>query len=176
MQLPIDILIEDFEKGLRLIDQFDKKTLDDQGHRATGRLIDSLRSESFYQNGKIIGLQFMESYGRRVDTGLRPDQIPSLEDYQRDYPSWVRTVKPGLSETEVERFIYNIWRKHKREGMPTESSKRFSKTGKRTDWIKIGDQYVQDNIFGEFFTDRFLEALLDFSFRLLAESPVLQRV
>lgn len=42
----------------------------------------------------------------------------------------------GKSEREAQRIAFAIASKHKREGMPTKASRRFSKTGKRTGFIE----------------------------------------
>lgn len=138
--------IERFNQGLALLVAFDRKTLEDQGHRFTGKLINSIHYE-IEINGNRIQAEFIaEDYGIDLDEGLPPSLIGSLDEYQRDtqFREWVKVVL-GKSDEEVDSTIFYIWRKWKQEGFPTQNSRRFSKTGERINWIKIGTENFETN-------------------------------
>lgn len=143
-----DTLIENFQKGLDFIIDLDRQRLVDQGHVATGRLKNGLKTKVYLNGEKLTADFMMESYGIDLDQGVPASRIRySLTDLE----SWAKIVRPDLSSKQRKRFVYNTWRKHKREGMPTRASLAFSKTGERLNWIKRGDEIVEerfDELFG----------------------------
>ena len=164
-----DILITELENLANNLDQFDRKTLDDQGHRATGRLINSLKSEvNLIGNNRLELVQFMESYGRYVDTGFAfRIGITRWLEVARD---WGRAVQPGLDDEQLTKFLSAVWSKARQEAkVPTSGSLAFSKTGERTNWIKNGDSYADEKVNQILTSDRYLNALLNEVFRPLEE-------
>lgn len=163
------ILIDDFIKGLDRVVEYDKQTVTDQGHVATGKMRDSISKRFKVEGDYIIGFNEVIDYGVDVSTGLKPSEVNYTPDEIED---WAKIVKPDLSDSEIARFAINTWKKHNKYGIPLESSKAFSKTGKRTDWIPIGDKYVEDNFDTLFPVERFLDRLLTESMEILKETAI----
>jgi len=121
-----------------------------QGHRLTGALIDSVTYQ-VKQNATgamIEGL--LLDYGIPVNTGVPASRIPysggrsggGASAYIRGLQLFAQ-LKFRVSKKEALGIAFAIANKHKKEGMPTQRSKRFSKTGKRTGAIKDGLQNVE---------------------------------
>lgn len=108
-----------------------RNELDQQGHRASGRLIDSITTDVVARGGTVIGKVLMEDYGRYLDTGTRPHYPPISE-----LIDWAGSVKPGLSDRERRSFAFAVQRSIATHGTPTPGSFQFSKNGRRKDWSK----------------------------------------
>lgn len=116
-----------------------------QGHRLTGSLIQSLEADVQTAQGIVINV-LGNAYGTVLDTGVSADKIP----YSGRRATRGRSAKKSKYITalieyarrrmnadprEAKRIAFAIAAKHTREGMPTRSSYRYSRTGKRTMWI-----------------------------------------
>lgn len=129
-----------------------------QGHKLTGALIDSVTYQVKQRatGATIEGL--LLDYGIPVNTGVPANRIP----YSRSSRSGggasayiqglqlFAQLKFRVSKKEALSIAFAIANKHKKEGMPTQRSKRFSKTGKRTGAIQDGlanvDRQIQEVI------------------------------
>jgi len=114
-----------------------------QGHRLTGALIDSVtyQVKQTATGALIEGL--LLDYGIPVNTGVRgggkaSKYIAGLKLFAK--------LRFRVNEREATRIAFAIANKHKKEGMPTQASKRFSSTGKRTGAIQDGLSNVDDKI------------------------------
>jgi len=129
-----------------------------QGHRLTGALIDSIEGQvkEVVNGAKIEGL--LLDYGVPVNTGVPRENIPFTINNQGSLRAFktsnfrrstgVSKYIAGLqlfaelrfrvSKKEALGIAFAIARKHKKEGMPTRSSRKFSRTGKRTGAIQEG--------------------------------------
>ncbi len=125
-----------------------------QGHTLTGALIDSIEAKvKESPTGAIIEGYLLE-YGVPVNTGVPAANIP----YNPSRRSGAKTsnyiaglqlfaeLRFRVSKKEALRIAFAIARKHKQQGMPTASSKRYSKTGKRTGAIQDGLQKADPDI------------------------------
>lgn len=108
-----------------------------QGHRLTGRLQKSIEYEvQPTKQGATLRI-FMEGYGIVLDQGVRPSRIPfgggggGSSKYIQGLRSFAKK-RFGVGQKEATRIAFAIANKHKKEGMPTRASRRYSKTGKRT--------------------------------------------
>lgn len=125
------------DEGLNIIGEFVVKqlqiVLEDQGHRATGELIDSMRHEvKKIGNGFTITV-FGKDYAKFVDRG-----IPAgvwVSPYA--LAEWVEQKGIATGEKEIKSIAFAIRRKIFQEGSPTKGSLKFSKTGKRDEFIKV---------------------------------------
>lgn len=135
-----------------------------QGHQLTGSLIDSIEGKvkETATGARIEGM--MLDYGVPVNTGVPSENIPfSLGNRGRTSRSRnaggsgrVSQYITGLqlfaelrfrvSKKEALGIAFAIARKHKKEGMPTRSSRKFSKTGRRTGAIQEGLQKADDDM------------------------------
>lgn len=109
-----------------------------QGHRLTKSWENSLEY-AVTQKADEIGIDIsFNDYGQYVQSGVpasrikspfAPARIKGLTDFAKQ--------RFGVSRKEAERIAYAIASKHKREGMPTRASRRFSRApgNKRTGFI-----------------------------------------
>jgi hypothetical protein len=136
-----------------------------QGHRLTGALIDSVtyQVKQTATGALIEGL--LLDYGIPVNTGVPAANIPytrkaNLGTFRKTgfrrsggkaskYIAGLKLfakLRFRVNEREATRIAFAIANKHKKEGMPTQASKRFSSTGKRTGAIQDGLANVDDKI------------------------------
>ena len=84
----------------------------------------------------LLGILFLIGCG---GSGARISKyIQGLKNFAR--------LRFGVSDKEALSIAFAIAKKHKREGMPTKSSSRFSKTGKRTEAIEDALAEVDDEL------------------------------
>lgn len=118
--------------------------LRDQGHKLTGGLIRSLEYKVRRTANEVLIDFFSAPYGRILNTGVPARKIPFSPGAPRGKTSkyiegLIRYAKKrfGFSKKQATRRAFQIANAHKREGMPTRGSYRFSKNGRRTGWIDI---------------------------------------
>lgn len=124
-----------------LIGEF-RKELKDQGHNLSGRLSKSLQITPIFNRGQITLLGSFFNYGAPVDQGVTASKIPftpgSGKKSSKYIDGLIRFVKLRRIETDDKKaksVAFAIAFKHKKEGMPTKSSFKFSKNGRRRGWI-----------------------------------------
>lgn len=125
------------KEGLDLIGEFIieqlVKVLDDQGHRNTGKLQETMRSV-VTSSGKGYDITiYGQDYAKYVDRG-----IPAgvwVNPYA--LAEWVEQKGIATGEREVKNIAFAIRHKIYQEGSPTKGSLKFSKTGKRDEFIQV---------------------------------------
>jgi len=139
-------MLDDFTHVIEfvMLDLRDKlrKSQDDQGHRLTGKLRESIDYTTERTGNAIISKMYMEDYGVFVEFGVSADRIPysgksgrgGTSKYIQGLISFFELR--GLSGREAVGAAFGTAAIHKREGMPTRRSSRFSKTGERTGFIR----------------------------------------
>ena len=111
--------------------------IDDQGHNLTGRLKGSFETVTTSTNSGIKADIMVEGYGQFVDQGVKAARIPysgrSGRGGKSKYIEGLKDffIKRGRGATEALRAAFATAAKHRREGMPTRASYRFSRNGKR---------------------------------------------
>ena len=122
------------------------RALIDQGHRGSGKLLDSL-SFDVVQTGDSIELQIKgNDYGIILDTGVKWQNIPfgrgggSSSLYIEGLMKWIRSKGMASSNKNVRSIAFAIANTQIKNtnngfGMPTKGSLKYSKTGKRTGWL-----------------------------------------
>lgn len=113
-----------------------------QGHKRTGKLLNSIQYV-VVNNFRELGFDvYMEHYGAIVDKGVAPERIPftigsgaKKSRYIEALIRWAKTFSFITSHKEAKSFAFAVAMKHKKEGMPTQGSYRFSDTGERTDFF-----------------------------------------
>lgn len=124
--------------------------LEDQGHRATGRLIASVVAKvKAMMNDIELELSHLD-YGIIVNTGLSPERVPysrgsgaKSSKFIDALMGWIRLkgIAGGLEKT-VRSIAFAMATTMKKEGIPTKGSYRFTSNGRRTMWIDyIYDRY-----------------------------------
>jgi hypothetical protein len=127
------IAIEEIYAGAEiLINEILRKEIVDQGHHLTGAMEDSL-DYKVLKTGKAQVMEgFAVDYTRYVNNGV-PAQSASMKQFPflKAY-----FTKRGLSEKEAGGAAAATIKKWMKEGMSTQASKRFSKTGARQRMIE----------------------------------------
>lgn len=119
------------------------KELADQGHRLTGSLIESLEYKVREKTAGVVVEFFVNEYGVYLNNGIPASRIPYTPGGKRRggtsqyIQALIRYVerRMGLRGKEATGVAFAIARAHKREGMPTRGSFRYSKNGRRTGWV-----------------------------------------
>ena len=114
-----------------------------QGHILTGRLSDSIDFQVSETPVGVVGTMMFEDYGINIELGVSADKIPFTPG-RRGKGGRSRYIeglisfwkKRGLSGREAISAAFATATKHKRERMPTRSSYAFSRTGKRTGFVR----------------------------------------
>jgi hypothetical protein len=130
------MLNNNFKDANELIADQVKQELRDQGHYLTGALEASFKEEEIVEAGNIILRATAVGYLDQLEHGVPADRIQLTEGYFQNLKKWVRQRGMGSSEFEVSQIAAAIFTKWKKEGMPTENSKAFSKTGKRIEAVR----------------------------------------
>jgi len=126
----------------------------EQGHDLTGKMKASIRYELINLADFSATVRFyMLSYGLVQDNGILPERIPYGG---RESSAETSEYIQGLIEFAMLRFrigsdaavgaAFAIARIHKREGLHTIKSARFSRTGERTDFIATALKRAIPNI------------------------------
>jgi hypothetical protein len=126
----------------------------EQGHDLSGKMKASIRYELINSASFSATVRFyMLSYGLVQDNGIKPERIPFGE---RESGAKQSEYIQGLIEFAMQRFrigsdaavsaAFAIARAHKREGLHTIKSARFSRTGERTDFINTALKRAIPNI------------------------------
>ena len=128
-------LIPTVRKVMELFRDYIKKEGEDQAHRDTGKMLDTLEIQVNEERGQVTGKLLAEGYSVFVQTGVRADRV--------NYPievmiSWWK--RKGLGEKDATRAAWATRSKHKKEGIGTKASNAFSKTGKRINFVSDGIQ------------------------------------
>jgi len=123
-------LISDFQDELR-----------QQGHVLTGSLVNSMELRIVEGKDQVIGTISFQDYGAFVERGVPAPRIPFSRSSGRGGTSkyiqgLIRFFQiKGLPGNEAIRAAFATANKHKREGMPTRASYRFSSNGARTGFV-----------------------------------------
>lgn len=150
-----DIFQQAADKIGQIVVEAVKLELAAQGHRLTGALIDSVTYQVKQTATGALVEGLLLDYGIPVNTGVPANRIPysgsrsggGASAYIQGLQLFAQ-LKFRVSKKEALSIAFAIANKHKKEGMPTQSSKRFSKTGKRTGAIQDGlsnvDRQIQE--------------------------------
>ncbi len=149
-------LIQIVEQILKdLIAEFQDE-LRQQGHVLTGKLINSMSFRVDEFSNQIVGVIEFEDYGRFVDTGVSASRIPfsgrsGKGGTSKYIEGLIRFFKlRGLSGREAKQAAFATAMKHKREGMPTNASRRFSQNGDRKGFINKRLEKAEPRILAQF--------------------------
>ena len=128
-------LIPTVRKVMELFRDYIKKEGEDQGHRDTGKMLDTLEIQVNEESGQVTGKLLAEGYGVFVQTGVRADRV--------NYPIEVMIrwwKRKGLGEKDATRAAWATRSNHKKYGIPSKGANAFSKTGKRINFVSDGIQ------------------------------------
>lgn len=111
-----------------------------QGHTLTGKLEKSIEVQVIQKVDTFINL-LAESYGIPLNTGVKASRIPYKKGSGRRSSEYIKGLqmfakkRMRVSDKEALNIAFAIAKKHKKEGMPTRGSFRYSKNGKRTNFF-----------------------------------------
>lgn len=125
-----------------------RNELAQQGHKATGSLINSIDYEvEFFKKELSLAISYL-SYGVVMDKGVSPQRIPfgkgggSVSKYINALMDWIKQKGIETKEKNIKSFAFAIAQKHKKEGLPTRGSYKFSKNNRRLGFQKF---VINDN-------------------------------
>ena len=123
--------------GMERLQKTTRQNLEDQGHVLTGRLRDSIVFDVVVSGDKVKATMYCEAYGLAMEFGIKAANIPYSSGSGAASSQYIQGLityfkRRGVTGREGIRAAFATARKHKREGMPTHASRRFSKTGERT--------------------------------------------
>lgn len=118
-----------------------REEIDIQGHNSSGRLIASI-DEMVHSLFTGYGIDICgEDYGLILNEGVAPNKIPYTRGSGNRTSKYISGLidyfkQKGLSEKEARGAAFGTAQKHKKEGLPTRASSRFSRNGKRKGFIE----------------------------------------
>ncbi len=137
-----EIIIDDIKEALRL-----------QGHHLTGALERSLtpRESKSTDNYTISAEAF--GYIKDLEEGVRPEHIAVDAQAIKEMTGYVE-LRMGYTGKYAVKVAIAILNKQRKEGMPTQSSYQYSKTGERLDAVsdlfrenrQVYDNMVDDRV------------------------------
>lgn len=144
---------QNFKEAVEILVDKAKMEILQQGHKASGKLIESLVPEFTLSDlRRLVAYIWVEDYGLIVDQGVKAARVPysgrsqapgGRSAYIEGLLNWARIVKPGLADKERLSFVFAVAATHKKEGIPSRGSFSFSQNGRRKNWVKYG---IDDNI------------------------------
>jgi len=142
--IPDHLLKESVNKLLEVVKKSIQEELEAQGHRATGKLIDTVEIRLTKTPDGYRGGIYVQDYAVILDKGVRPDRVPyspgsgaKTSLYIEALKEWTKIIKPGLGERERTSFAFAIAANAKKQGHPTQGSYEYSRNGRRKEWAKF---------------------------------------
>lgn len=118
-----------------------QKELEEQGHVAFGRLLNSI-SSNIERNENYTEIQFFAlDYGKYVNRQYNANEL-SYIPLEGNFKEWIKLRFNTSDEKEIKSIYFAIHQKWFSEGKPTKGSYRFSENGDRTGWINKVEQKI----------------------------------
>lgn len=147
----------DFDRIGKTIVLLMAREFEQQGHRATGKLLESLENETTkLLDGIDTAISYL-NYGNIVNNGVSANRIPfgggrgGTSKFITALMEWVRfkNLTSGLDK-DIKGMAFAIAKNMKKQGMPTSGSYRFSQNGRRMKWvdytIERNDVYMTNEV------------------------------
>lgn len=137
MSKTLQAIADGLAAGMERLQKTTRRNLEEQGHVLTGRLRDSIVFDVQVGADKVTATMYCEAYGLAMEFGVKAERIPYSPGSGATSSQYIQGLityfkRRGVTGREGIRAAFATARKHKREGMPTFASRRFSKTGERT--------------------------------------------
>lgn len=123
-----------------------------QGHNLTGKAVQELETRIVERGNDTIIEGYVLDYMANINSGVPASSIPyspgsgaRSSQYIAGLISYVQK-RMGKSQREAQSIAFAIASRHKKEGMPTKNSARFSSTGKRTGFIEAALDGVEPKL------------------------------
>jgi hypothetical protein len=113
-----------------------------QGHELSGSAVKQMETVIREEIATIVIEGYIPDYMAINNSGVTADRIPYYPNSGRKTSKYIDGLidyvkrRMGKSDKEAKGIAFAIASKHKKEGMPTKGSVRFSTTGKRTGFIE----------------------------------------
>jgi hypothetical protein len=114
-----------------------------QGHELSGSAVKQMETVVRMEINTLVIDGLVPDYMAINNQGVPSNKIPYYPGSGRKTSKYIDGLidyvkrRMGKSEKEAKGIAFAIASKHKKEGMPTKTSARFSKTGRRTGFIEI---------------------------------------
>ena len=107
-----------------------------QGHRLTGQFEEEIEVRVIEKENRALQIDvLMLKYGKAIELGRHRSEININGAYIAGLIDYVRKRMEISDSKKAKSVAFAIANTHKKEGMPSKKSRRFSKTGKRTGFI-----------------------------------------
>lgn len=134
-----------------------------QGHELTGRAAREVETRIMDRAGGVEIQGFLLDYMARINQGVPASEVRSDAATIRGLVRYARLrFRVGLNEAQG--IAYRINNAHRREGIPSIGSQRFSATGRRTGFVEEGLDKESQAI------EKIINDAVDEGYRLLIES------
>lgn len=139
MSQPITLIA--FKVGELLVDEI-REQIAVQGHNMTGALSKSVEHKERITTDGVVIQFLLNDYGVPVNNGIIPARIPygsftgaKVSKYIQGLKRFAK-IRFRVTEKQALGIAFAIANKHKKEGLPTRGSYRYSKNGKRKNYIE----------------------------------------
>lgn len=123
-----------------------------QGHDLSGEAIRQIDSVIVHLAGGERIDYYILDYMAYNNAGVKPDKIPYTRGSGKKSSKYIAGLidyvkkRMGKSDREAKSIAFAIASRHKKEGMPSKASARFSSTGKRTGFIEAALDGVEPEL------------------------------
>jgi hypothetical protein len=113
-----------------------------QGHELSGSAVKQMETVVKFEINTLVIEVLVPDYMAINNSGVTAARIPYTPNSGRPPSKYISGLidyvkrRMGKSDKEAKSIAFAIASKHKKEGMPTKGSVRFSTTGKRTGFIE----------------------------------------
>jgi len=114
-----------------------------QGHELSGSAVKQMETLIKFEINTLIIEGYVPDYMAINNSGVKSNRIPYYPGSGNKTSKYISGLidyvkrRMGKSDKESKGIAFAIASKHKREGMPTIKSSKYSKTGRRTGFIEI---------------------------------------
>lgn len=123
-----------------------------QGHNLSGKAIREMETRIVEKGNVTVIEGYVIDYMATINAGVTASRIPYTRGSGARSSKYISGLidyvkrRMGKSDKEAQRIAFAIASRHKKEGMPTKASRRFSKTGKRTGFIEQALEDVEPQL------------------------------
>jgi hypothetical protein len=123
-----------------------------QGHNLSGKAISEIETVTKFQINELRITGLVLDYMAINNSGVTADRIPYTPNSGRPPSKYIQGLiqyakrRMGASDKEAKSIAFAIASKHKKEGMPTRASAKYSSTGKRTGFLETALAKVEPDL------------------------------
>ncbi len=123
-----------------------------QGHNLSGKAISEIETVIKFEINELRITGLVLDYMAINNQGVPANKIPYYPNSGRKESEYINGLikyakrRMSASDKEAKSIAFAIASKHKREGMPTRASAKFSSTGKRTGFLETAMAKVEPDL------------------------------